>query len=274
MNKTFAVLICVYQGDEPGPFRRALASIFANTLQPAQVVLVVDGPVGPETSAVIDAFSAAYASLSVVRCVENIGFSAALNKGLGVIDADWVVRADSDDWNLPHRFEALTQMMAPNLAIIGSSIAETNDAGEIYAIRRVPLSHAAICTYIRRRNPFNHMSVAFRRDLALKCGGYPKLMVREDYGLWASMIGAGGMGENIDEVLVHASAGTSMYQRRRSLQSYRAEIMLQRHLLRCGLTSVPGAIYYGALRSIALTFPAAWVQTIYKVFLRDKQAAK
>jgi glycosyltransferase involved in cell wall biosynthesis len=270
MNETFSVLICVYHRDDPGLFRRALESIFANTLQPVQVVLVVDGPVGLELSSVIDDFSVAHLSLCIVRCHENIGFSAALNKGLGVIDTDWVVRADADDWNLPRRFEALAQLMVPDLAIVGSLIAEINEQGEVYAVRRVPLAHSEIQKYIRRRNPFNHMSVAFRRNLALSCGGYPEFMVREDYGLWASMLSAGGMGKNIDEILVHASAGKSLYQRRRSLQSYRAEIMLQQHLLRCGLTSWLGAIYFGLLRSIALTLPAALVHTIYSVFLRDK----
>ena len=42
---SFSVLISVYEKDNAKQFKLALASIFQNTLQPYDVVLIVDGPV-------------------------------------------------------------------------------------------------------------------------------------------------------------------------------------------------------------------------------------
>ena len=44
----FSVLISIYRGESPAYFREALDSLFAQTLQPAEIVLVRDGPLTPE----------------------------------------------------------------------------------------------------------------------------------------------------------------------------------------------------------------------------------
>ena len=45
MGNEFSVLMLVYGGDRPAHFDAALRSIAAQTLPPAEIVLVVDGPV-------------------------------------------------------------------------------------------------------------------------------------------------------------------------------------------------------------------------------------
>ena len=51
MNE-FSVLISIYYKESPIYFREALDSVFAQTLQPAEIVLVKDGPLTPELDAI------------------------------------------------------------------------------------------------------------------------------------------------------------------------------------------------------------------------------
>jgi glycosyltransferase involved in cell wall biosynthesis len=264
----FTVLMCVYDGDDAALFQRALASIFANTLQPAAVVLVMDGPVNGLLGAVIDEFKA-FASLKVVLNDEPLGFASALNKGIAQVETEWIVRADADDINLPTRFALLADRMQEDIDLVGSFVAEMDEAGKAYAVRSVPLQHDDIRSYLARRNPFNHMSVAYRCNLVRRCGGYPHIPVREDYGLWASMLAKGARCENIDTILVHASAGEKLYRRRRGWRSFLAEYQLQRHLLRCGVTTVVRAIIFGTLRGVVLTMPSTAIARVYRIFLRQ-----
>ena len=45
MGNEFSVLMLVYGGDRPAHFDAALRSIAAQPLPPAEIVLVVDGPI-------------------------------------------------------------------------------------------------------------------------------------------------------------------------------------------------------------------------------------
>ena len=49
-------MISIYKKESPVYFREALNSVFAQTLQPAEIVLVKDGPLTPELDAVIEYF--------------------------------------------------------------------------------------------------------------------------------------------------------------------------------------------------------------------------
>ena len=121
---------------------------------------------------------------------------------------------------------------------------------------------------MKTRNPFNHMSVAFRRNLALKLGGYPKIELREDYGLWASMLASGAKSKNIKDILVHASAGNKMFKRRKGGAIINAEITLQSHLVKTNMSSLHEAILFGFLRIMSFKLPKSLIKIIYVNILR------
>ena len=52
----FSVLISIYKKESPVYFREALNSVFAQTLQPAEIDLVKDGPLTPELGDVIEEY--------------------------------------------------------------------------------------------------------------------------------------------------------------------------------------------------------------------------
>lgn len=267
----FTVLMAVYKNDNVTLFKRALKSVFDNTIQPDSFVLVVDGPVKHELKVVIYEFKHKY-NIDVVWLPENTGLANALNVGLSQVKTEWVARADADDINLSHRFFEQTKIIknyGNQLDLLGSAVAEMDFDGNLTQVKSVPQRHVDICDYLRKRNPFNHMTVFYRADFVRSCGGYPSIYLREDYALWATMLTKGAISYNDKNILVHASAGRELLNRRGGLKYALGEIKLQRHLLKLDVKHTFEAFFDGIVRAIIFTFPRSFRGIIYKKFLRS-----
>ena len=264
----FSVLMATYNGDDPEDLSRALKSVDSNSSLPEQFVLVVDGPISNELISTIENFKEECNFFEVFFLKKNRGLAEALNFGLTKIKTDWVVRADADDFNLPNRFQELQKHMLDSIDVVGSYIKEVS--GDSSVIKSVPLSHDQIVKFIKRRNPFNHMSVCYRKSAVLKAGGYPPLHLKEDYGLWAKLVSDGARTLNIDQVLVEAKAGDDLYKRRSGIKYVISEINLQKLLFELNIKSFLLSISDFILRSLVFILPSALRKYIYLVFLREK----
>jgi len=266
----FTVLMSVYRNDDLELFNKAVESVFVNTICPNAMILTVDGTVPVELANRIEYYESKY-KIQVVRLSTNCGLANALNEGMRYVDTKWVIRADADDYNHPDRFEKLLERikLQPDLSLLGSAIDEYDRSGELVARRNVPIDHADICQFLRRRNPFNHMAVAFRLDMVKTCGGYPNIHLKEDYALWASMISAGAITANVPDVLVDVTAGRDMYRRRGGPRYAKSEIQLQRHLVAKQIKSRTTALIDGIMRASVFLMPNTVRGLIYEKILRD-----
>ena len=264
------VLMSVYINDKPLLLEKAINSVYENTLLPENFLLVVDGPIRQDLESMVLKLFKKY-DFQLLRLVENVGLANALNIGLTKVTTKWVARADADDFNLPNRFalqaEAINNSKV-ELDIVGGAIQEVDQNGLKLGIRRTVESHCDILRFVKSRNPFNHMTVVFKVDSALRCGGYPNIYLKEDYAFWVSMLSNGAKSLNLSEILVYANAGEAMYQRRGGLKYALAEFELQKHLFLSELKSLPTACIDGVLRSFIFILPAGMRGLIYKYFLR------
>ena len=266
----FSVLIPVYQGDNTTDFSAAMNSIFQNTLLPSKVVLVQDGPVSNDLEMVISSFVSRF-SIEHVKILENRGLTYALNEGLKFIKTLYTFRADSDDINHPERFEIqLTHMIKHDLSAAGSFIKELDSNGKVSGYRTVPCEQKSIKSYAQFRSPFNHMTMAFKTQDVIDVGGYPSLLFKEDYGLWAKLIAADKALSNIPKCLVTVNAGDAMLIRRGGLNYIISEIDLFRHLKKLGLTTNIKGILVCILRSVIFGSPPQFRKIFYKLFLRKR----
>lgn len=263
--------MATWRGDNCASLERAVSSVYENRLPPEAFMLVVDGAVPAPLEETIASLEKRF-GFEAVRLPENVGLAKALNAGVERIKTNWVVRADADDVNLPTRFrqlaEAVNSEAAPDL--LGSAILEVDPNGRAQAVRSVPLCHRAIVRRMKRRNPFNHQTVAYRRELIERCGGYPNIHLKEDYGLWALMVRFGAVTMNLPDVLVHATAGPDMYDRRGGWRYALAEIRLQEHLVLCGIKKPLWAVLHGAARAMVFLVSTRARARIYSIFLRDR----
>lgn len=266
----FSVLLAVYKKDDPLLLENALNSIFNNSLLPKELVVVADGELTDVISAVIKKFSMIY-PMRLIALPRNLGLAKALNFGLKEIHTEYTIRADADDFNYPDRFKLLITRLSEGYDLVGSAIREIDKMGAEVAFRNCPLTEDEIIHFIRKRNPFNHMTVGFRTAAVLEAGGYPSIHLKEDYALWASLLANGCRVCNLEVVLVDATAGTEMFKRRGGLRYAIAEIDLQRHLVKCKLKSGFSALIDGALRAMIFLAPNAVRQFVYLNFLRNQK---
>lgn len=255
----FTCLLPVHAGDDAGHFEVAMASVFANTLAPAEILICQDGAVAPPLAGAIEGGLRRGARL--VRNPGPRGLHHNLNHAMGEVRTPWVCRADADDVNLPARFEAQMEFLArhPEVAALGAGIVEFWPDGRERR-KAMALTHQAIARRARYRNPINHMTAFFRADAFLACGGYPAIAGKEDYGLWLRMIDRGYRLANLDEVLVRARLGGDFHGRRSGLGNLASEFALFK--LKRGMRGLGGPTAAAALiaRACVLAFaaPTRW----------------
>jgi glycosyltransferase involved in cell wall biosynthesis len=221
-------LLPVYGGDEAAAFTAALTSVADAPSRPGEIFICVDGELGEELGAAVQA-GAALAGARLVANPGPRGLHHNLNHAAERVRTPWIARMDADDVSLPDRF--LRQMRRlgedPRIDVLGGAIREWAPGG---AARRriVPTTAAAILRWSLWRSPMNHQTVIMRTDLFRACGGYPDIPGKEDYGLWLKMLAAGGRLANLPEDLVDASLGEGFYGRRTGLKNLKSEWALWR----------------------------------------------
>lgn len=213
-----SILISIYAKEKAEYLKQCLDSIFFQTLKPREIVLVLDGPITQELEDVIEQFVSKYPNFfQIVSLKTNQGLGIALAEGVKYCKSDLIARMDSDDIMVETRIEKQYREFLdhPKLSIIGSNIDEFTDSiHNVISQRIVPENNDDICQFSRKRNPFNHMTVMFKKKDILKVGNYQPMNGFEDYYLWVRLLQAGFSGKNIQESLVFARAGRNLYTRR------------------------------------------------------------
>jgi hypothetical protein len=267
----FSVLMPVYHKDHPVHFREALASLAPQLAHVDEVVLVKDGPLGAALEGALDS-QRTLLPLKIVALPENRGLARALNAGLAQCRSAWVMRFDADDLCLPQRARLQDERLrADALDILGGQIEECDPATLAPTGRRlVPCEAAEIRRFLKRRNPFNHMTVCFRRDFIRALGGYPEIPLKEDYALWAKAIACGARVANLAQVLVRARAGSELVARRGGLRYARSELALQAFLWRQGVQPALSSLLVGSARAALFAAPLALRRLVYRRALRGR----
>lgn len=216
--KGYSVLMSVYHKEKPEYLKQAIASIQAQTLPTDDFVLVCDGPLNDALDAVIAKKQQEMGkTLNVVRLAKNGGLGNALNEGIKHCKNELVARMDSDDIAYQDRCEKQIAVFYkhPEVSICSGIVEEFTSTPDVVDAKRVPPeAHEEIVEFAKKRNPFNHPCVMYKRSAVEAVGSYQDFYLLEDYYLWLRMLMAGYQGYNIQEPLLHMRAGSDMYLRR------------------------------------------------------------
>ncbi|MNF81927.1 UDP-Gal:alpha-D-GlcNAc-diphosphoundecaprenol beta-1,3-galactosyltransferase [compost metagenome] len=267
---SFTLLMSIYKNDNPQCFYDALRSVVNSTLLPHEVVIVEDGEIPDSLSAIIFEFEHQL-PIKRVKLEKNLGLGKALSIGLLQCSHEWIARFDSDDICHPLRFEKQLAYIErnENVGLVGSWIAEfETDPENGHAYRKTPSSHQVIIEYAKSRNPFNHMTVMYRKKAVLSAGSYQDDYLYEDYALWVRMIKNGCVTANIPEVLVYARTGNGMEIRRGGLKYAKSEVKAQYSFYKLGFLSIAELVRNLAIRVPVRLLPGSFRKFIYRKTLR------
>ena len=230
MVQNYSVLMSVYYKEKPEYLLESMESIYAQTIPTDNFVLVCDGALTPALDAAISTMQEKYGDrLYVHRLAKNGGLGNALNEGIKHCKNELVARMDSDDIAYQDRCQKQIKVFErhPEVSICSGIVEEFTRNPRIIDTRRVPPeTNEEIIEFAKKRNPFNHPCVMYKKSAVEAVGSYQDFYLLEDYYLWVRMLMAGYQGYNIQEPLLHMRAGSDMYKRRAGWKYVRTQVRL------------------------------------------------
>ena len=233
------VVPCFKCGDTIGD---SIASVHAQTLRPAQVVLVDDAS-PDDTVGALHAVAAQYAPgwIEVVSLPKNGGPSAARNAGWEHATQPYVAFLDSDDTWVSTKIELQMRALRadPEIALIAHRMRVRDRDSPPPTAPREARTHIVPRRRLLLNNPFPTASVVLRRDLPFRFDeNYRRV---EDFLLWGQIGFSGYRCAKLDQVLAYwhkANYGAGGLSEDLKAM-HRAGREVRRELLRQGLVSYP-----------------------------------
>ncbi len=215
----YSVLMSVYAKEKPEYLEAAMNSMWEQTVKTDDFVLVCDGPLTENLEKTIEKMQHDHPDdLNVIRLEQNSGLGNALNAGLKHCRNELVARMDSDDISKMDRCERQLEIFTsyPDIDICSGTVIEFVDNTEnIIGKRELPTKNEDIVIFSKKRNPFNHPAVMFRKRAVEDAGDYlEKYHLFEDYYLWVRMFMNGSKAVNIKEPLLYMRTPIDLYMRR------------------------------------------------------------
>lgn len=269
---TYSVLMAVYERENPAFFRQSIESMLSQTLPFSDFVLVCDGPLSPELDEVIEwAKEQMGEKLQLVRIRENKGLGNALRIGVPKCRCSVIARMDSDDISRPDRCERQFRIIERDgYDLVSGTLQEfSRTPGDMDRLRELPRTHEEIRQYARKRNPFNHPCMMFRREAVLNAGNYQDFPGFEDYYLWVRMLRKGSKGYNIQEVILDMRTGNGMYDRRGGRDYLYWVLRFQKYLYCKKFITRKEYIKNCLVRTTVGMIPGRAREKFYHIFLRN-----
>jgi glycosyltransferase involved in cell wall biosynthesis len=159
--------------------RRCLESVYAQTLQPDEIILVDDG------STDNTAERAEELGAQVIRR-KNGGPSAARNRGIECATSEWIALLDADDSWSPQKLERQMACVRPETVLVYTGIHMFDERGA--REKRLATDGVTAKEMLRYCNPILPSSVLLRRDAILRVGGFREdNRGCEDWDMWVRL---------------------------------------------------------------------------------------
>ena len=215
----YSVLMTVYKSDNPEYFALSLDSMINQSLPPDEIVLVKDGPISNALQKVIDDRLNCNIPIKQIQLPINRGLGLALNAGITECSNELIARMDSDDYSLPERCKKQVEafMDDSTLDIIGCPVDEFSGSIEnIIGCRNVPYTNKDIYAFAKRRDPFNHPTVMYKKSKIVEVGMYSDYRKNQDTDLWIKMLMNKVKCKNLNEHLFRFRFDENTFQKRKN----------------------------------------------------------
>lgn len=268
----FSIVIAVYKRDHPVWFQQALESIRNQTITSNDILIIADGPLTKSLNNVLSHYKHEK-TVSIIRLKKNQGLGNALNIGIKHAKHELIARMDADDLAVRNRFELqLAEFKKnPSLEILGGHIAEFRDTiKDITAYRKVPITDTAIKIFSRRRSPFNHPTIMYKKSTIQRIGYYDPSAIRvEDYDLWLRAISQGVNCANLDTILLYYRATPEAMERRKTWASLRNHVRARIRFFNRDYISLFDLCYGIVTQTVLFILPTRLANIVFNKVVRQ-----
>ena len=178
---------------------------------------------------------------------------------------------DSDDYCLPNRIEKEFEMFDkdPDLGMVGTNVAEfTESIDNVISKVILPETNEEIIKFSKKRNPFRHPSILFKKSSVLKAGNYREYYLCEDYDMWLRMIRSGCKCYNIQEILTYMRISEDFYKRRGGIKYLKSINKFKKEQMSIGYFTKTEYIKSIVPHAIVCLMPNFLRDFVYKKMLR------
>ena len=208
--KKISIILPVYNAEKY--ISQTLDSIINQSFSDYELIIIDDGSTD-DSSKIINNYRDD--RIKYYKNIKNSGIVFSLNRGLEIASSEYIARIDSDDIclkdRLLHQFEFLEANK--NVGVCSCNIKYIDASGNEGEIIKMPLSSDETKINFLFGNPIIHPASMFRRELALRVGGYTVGMEpAEDYDFWLKLSEICDI-QNINEVLLKYRVHSTNYSK-------------------------------------------------------------
>ena len=249
--------MALYDGIELKLYKESLKSLIEQSYIPKEIIIVLDGVKKKELILETINFKKKFKNLKIIKNYKNLGISKSYNKALKLASLDIVAIQDSDDVSLPKRFETQYNYLTSkkHISVLGSAVYEKNLNSGKKTLKQNPLSLSEIKKNLPYRNPMNHPTIMFRKEILISRGGYDDVNRMEDYYLWIKL----------KKPLVIMNIKENFFLRRTGFNLIKSEILIQLLLFRCGINKLFKMIILILFKSLYHLTPSV-IKKLIRIF--------
>lgn len=271
----YSVLMSVYYKERPEWLDISMNSMFKQTIFPDEFVLVEDGPLNDELDKIINKYQKKYPKiLKIIKLEKNVGLGPALKIGIENCKNEYIARMDSDDYSLPNRIEKQFDIynFDESLGLVGTNVEEFEDnIDNVNCHVILPEKHDEIYKFSKRRCPFRHPTLLYKKSEVLNAGNYREFYLCEDYDIYVRLLRNGCRCYNIQEPLVYMRIGKDFYKRRGGWKYMKTILKFKNEQLKNGYFSFFDYLKSTIPHIIVCLMPNFMRDWVYRNLLRKKK---
>lgn len=198
-HKRVTVLMSVFNGEQY--LKEAIDSVLNQTYTDFDLLIINDGSTD-NSLGIIQSYKDP--RIKLINNDQNLGLINSLNKGIGLIHSDYIIRMDSDDICLPNRIEAQVNFMDahPEVGASGSHYFQLKEDKHFEI--DLPISSEEIKAFLIFNCPLAHPTTIIRKQVLdtyhIKYEtGY---LYSEDYHFWLQLSKVSQL-RNLKESLIY-----------------------------------------------------------------------
>jgi len=183
--------------------KRSIFSVLAQSFLGFELIIINDGSTD-DTEKIVESFVKNELRIKYIKNESNLGIQKTLNRGINEAKGEYIARIDDDDkWIDKDKLKKQVEFLENNkeYVLVGTGVIVVNENEKELFRYLMPQKDQNIRNKILWKNCFAHSSIMFRKDTALKLGGYSEednVKHVEDYDLWLKL-GTIGKFANIGE---------------------------------------------------------------------------